>query len=250
MTQKLKCYLVDDEISAIENLEGLLKKYCPQVEVAGHSTTVSEALDFLLFHQMDLLFLDIRMQNESGFDLLEQLPGFEGSVVFVTAYDEYGLKAIKFSATDYLLKPIDVSELATAVNKAGKKKGMAVTQQQIQMLLQSVTNQPRLQQTRIALADADEIRYVNIADIIYCKSSNSYTTFHLAGNGKITVSRPIAEYETLLSAYGFIRTHQSYLVNKARISSFKKEDGGYLSMEDGAMVPVSRQRRGMLKDLF
>lgn len=248
--QTLTCYLVDDEINAIENLEVLLNKHCPQVEVVGRSTTVSEAARFLYSHSVDILFLDIRMQNESGFDLLEQLPGFQGSVIFVTAHDEYGLKAIKFSATDYLLKPIDVTELVAAVNKAGKKKGMAVTQEQIQMLLQSVANQPRSQQTKIALADAEEIRYVNIADIIYCKSSNSYTTFYLVGNGKITVSRPIAEYETLLSAYGFIRTHQSYLVNRNRIGAFKKEDGGYLLMEDNTMVPVSRQRKGMLKDLF
>jgi two-component system LytT family response regulator len=216
---------------------------------------VQGAVDFLTARSVDVLFLDISMQNETGFDLLERLPGFDGSLIFVTAHDEFGLKAIKFSATDYILKPIDVEELAAAMDKAGHKKNQSVTresviQEQIRMLLQSVANQPKSQQSRLALPDAEEIRYINIADIVYCKSSNSYTTFYLIGSEKLTVSKPISEYETLLVPYGFIRTHQSYLVNKNRIRSFKKEDGGYLSMEDGTMVPVSRQRRGMLKDLF
>lgn len=250
MMQQLKCYLVDDDVSAIENLRGLLQKHCPQAIIVGSVTGVQEAVSFLSTNPVDVLFLDIRMRNETGFDLLEQLPDFDGSLIFVTAHDEYGLKAIKFSATDYILKPINVTELISAIEKAGRRKSQSVTQEQISMLLQSVANQPKSQQTRIALPDADEIRYINIADIIYCKSSNSYTTFHLTGNEKITVSRPISEYETLLVPYGFIRTHQSYLVNKNRIRSFKKEDGGYLNMEDGTTVPVSRQRKGLLKDLF
>jgi two-component system LytT family response regulator len=248
--QQLKCYLVDDEINAIENLQRMLQKHCPEALIVGHSTSVKEAVNFLSGNSADVLFLDIRMQNETGFDLLEKLPIFDGSLIFVTAHDEYGLKAIKFSATDYLLKPVNVEELTAALNKAGKQKNQSVIQEQIRMLLQSVANQPKTQQTRIALPDAEEIRYINIADIIYCKSSNSYTSFHLTANEKITVSRPISEYETLLVPYGFIRTHQSYLVNKNRIRSYKKEDGGYLSMEDGTMVPVSRQRKSMLKDLF
>lgn len=248
--QQLNCYLVDDELSAIENLKGMLNKYCPAATMVGFSTNTKDAIAFLSSNQVDVLLLDIRMEQETGFDLLEQLPEFEGSVIFVTAHDEYGLKAIKFSATDYLLKPINAEELVNAIQKAGHRKNVAMTQEQIRMLLQSVANQPRSQQTRIALPDADEIRYVNIADIIYCKSSNSYTTFFFGSKEKITISKPIAEYEALLVPYGFIRTHQSYLVNKNRIRAFKKEDGGYLSMEDGTMIPVSRQRRGMLKDLF
>lgn len=247
---QLKCYLVDDEMNAIENLSGILNKYCPQVIVAGHSTNVSDAVEYLSQNIVDVLFLDIRMQDETGFDLLEQLPGFGGSIIFVTAHDEYGLKAIKFSATDYLLKPIDVNELIAALKKVEKRKDAAVTQEQIRMLLESVMNQPRSQQTKIALPDAEEIRYITIADIIYCKSSNTYTSFYITGNKKITVSRPISEYEMLLSPYGFVRTHQSYLVNRERIVSYKKEDGGYLIMEGNSSVPVSRQRKDIVKDLF
>jgi two-component system, LytTR family, response regulator len=248
--EKLKCYLVDDEISAIENMQAMLSKHCPDTEVVGYSTSVENALKFLQVQKTDILFLDIRMQNETGFDLMRALPDFDGSVIFVTAFDEYGLQAIKLSATDYLLKPINTDELVAAVQKAHKKKSISNTQQQIAMLVQSFENQKKVQQKKIALADAEEIRYVNIEDIIFCKSSNSYTVFNITGAKKITVSKPIAEYEALLEPYQFIRVHQSYLVNKNRISSYKKEDGGNLYMEDGTAVPVSRQRKHLVRDLF
>lgn len=242
--------MVDDEMSAIDNLKGMLSQYWPYAEVTGYSLTVDAAYSFLRVQQPDILFLDIRMQQETGFDLMRKLPGFDGSLIFVTAYDEYGLQAIKFSATDYLLKPINPNELVAALQKASKKKKATQTHEQISMLVQSFENQRQNQQKRIALPDADEIKYVNIADIIYCRSSNSYTTFYISGIGlPITVSRPISEYETLLEPYGFMRIHQSFLVNKNKIRLFKKEDGGILLMDNGIQVPVSRQRKYLLKEL-
>ncbi|HEX2630017.1 MAG TPA: LytTR family DNA-binding domain-containing protein [Chitinophagaceae bacterium] len=246
----LQCYLVDDESSAIENLSQMLLKHCPGVEIIGQASTVKEAVGFITTHQPDVLLLDIRMENETGFDLLKQIPGYDGSIIFVTAHDEYGVQAIKFSATDYLLKPIDAVELVAAIHKAEKKKNLSATQQQIAMLWQSFGNQKKSLQKKIALPDMDEVRYVNIADILYCKANNTYTTFHISGLAPITVSRPISDYETLLEPYEFIRPHQTWLVNKHKIVSFKKEDGGYLSMEDGAMVPVSRGRRHLVKEMF
>lgn len=247
--EKLSCYLVDDEISAIENLQAMLIRYWPSAELLGYSHTVENALSFLSVNKPDVLFLDIRMQNETGFDLMRQLPDFEGSVIFVTAYDEYGLQAIKFSATDYLLKPINTNELVMALQKVTKKKKASHTHEQIAMLIQSFENQKRLQQKKIALPDTDETRYVNIADIICCKSNNSYTTFYMLGNIRITVSKPISEYEELLKPYDFIRVHQSWLINKNKIQSYKKEDGGMLCMDDTTIVPVSRQRKHLLREL-
>lgn len=248
--EKLKCYLVDDEISAIENMQAMLAKHCPEAEVIGFSNSVEKAVAFLSVQHPDILFLDIRMQNETGFDLMRLLPEFDGSLIFVTAHDEYGLQAIKFSATDYLLKPINVNELVAAVQKVRKKKNLTRTQEQITMLIQSFENQQKTQQKKIALADAEEIKYVNIEDIIFCKSNNTYTIFHIAGGKKIMVSKSISEYETLLEPYQFIRVHQSYLINKNKISLYKKEDGGNLYMEDGTAVPVSRQRKHLVRDLF
>ncbi|MBX2921417.1 MAG: response regulator transcription factor [Chitinophagaceae bacterium] len=246
--EKLTCYLVDDEISAVENLQAMLASHWPSAEVLGYSHTVEKAISFLSAHKPDVLFLDIRMQNETGFDLMRQLPDFEGSLIFVTAYDEYGLQAIKFSATDYLLKPINTHELVAALQKVSKKKKASQTHEQINMLLQSFENQKRSQQKKIALPDADEIRYVNIADIVCCRSNNSYTTFYINGSVKATVSKPISEYEELLQSYDFIRVHQSWLVNKNKIRSYRKEDGGSLYMEDGTIIPVSRQRKHLLRE--
>lgn len=246
----IRCFILDDEIQAVHNLRLALQAHCPQVEVAGYAHRVQEAYEFLSSQQTDILFLDIRLQNETGFDLLKKLNGYQGCIIFTTAYDVYGIRAIKFSATDYLLKPLDHRELAQAVAKATDRKKERDQSAQIAMLIQSFENLPAQKQKKIALAEASEIHYVLIDDIIFCKSDNSYTTFHLTKNKCVTVSKPISEYEVILEPYGFVRTHQSYLVNKNRIVSFKKEDGGYLMMEGSFQAVVSKQRRHLLKELF
>jgi two-component system LytT family response regulator len=246
----IQCLIVDDEIKAISNLRLALGKHCPQVTITGHAQTVKEALAVLSLHDIDILFIDIRLQNETGFDLLKQMDGYQGSIIFTTAYDFYGIQAIKFSATDYLLKPLNNQELIGAVNKATKQKKERDRQSQITMLIQSFENIQTHRQKKIALPEASEIQYVLIDDIILCRSTNSYTTFSIKNTPKITVCKPINEYESILEPYGFLRTHQSYLVNKNRIVSFKKEDGGYLLMEGGEQASVSRQRKHLLKELF
>nr|WP_295922157.1 LytTR family DNA-binding domain-containing protein [uncultured Dyadobacter sp.] len=246
----IRCFIVDDEINAVHNLRLALETHCPQVTVAGYAHNVQDSLDFLTGNATDILFLDIRLQDETGFDLLKRLSGFQGSIIFVTAYDLYGIQAIKFSATDYLLKPLDHRELTAAVQKASDRKKERDQSAQISMLIQSFDNLKTQRQQRIALPEASEIRYVLIDDIILCKSDNSYTTFFMHGMGQITVSKAISEYESILEPYGFVRTHQSYLVNRNRIVSYKKEDGGYLLMEGHHQAVVSRQRKHLLKDLF
>ncbi|MCF0069420.1 LytTR family DNA-binding domain-containing protein [Dyadobacter sp. CY261] len=246
----IRCFILDDEIQAVRNLRLALEMHCPQVEVAGHAHNVADAQQFLANQQTDILFLDIRLQNETGFDLLKRLAGYQGSIIFTTAYDHYGIQAVKFAATDYLLKPLDHRELVEAVGKAVNRKKERDQSTQIAMLIQSFENMPTQRQKKIALAEANEIHYVQIDDIVFCKSDNSYTTFYLHGSKKITVSKPISEYETILEPYGFLRTHQSYLINKNRIVSFKKEDGGYLLMEGNFQAIVSKQRRHLLKGLF
>ncbi|GGN11661.1 DNA-binding response regulator [Dyadobacter beijingensis] len=245
----IRCFILDDEVQAVHNLRLALETHCPEVEVAGFAHTVQEAQQFLTQLQTDILFLDIRLQNETGFDLLKRLGGYRGSIIFTTAYDHYGIQAVKFAATDYLLKPLDHRELTEAVTKAIDRKRERDQSAQIAMLIQSFENMPAQRQKKIALAEAQEIHYVEIDEVIFCKSDNSYTTFHLRGGRKITVSKPIADYEGMLEPYGFLRTHQSYLINKNRIVSFKKEDGGYLLMEGNHQALLSRQRRHLLRDL-
>ncbi|GGB78742.1 LytR/AlgR family response regulator transcription factor [Dyadobacter sediminis] len=247
---RISALIVDDERSAINNLRLALLAHCPQVNVSAHAQTVQQALAVLASENIEILFLDIRLQNETGFDLLRQMNFHRVSVIFVTAHDDYGIQAIKFSATDYLLKPLDVQELSRAVEKAGIKKKGRDRELQMNMLIQSFENMHSLRQKKIALPEAAEIHYVLIDDIVFCRSSNSYTTFYVKDLGEIIVSKPINEYESLLEPYGFLRTHQSFLVNKNRIVSYKKEDGGFLLMEGGQQVLLSRQRKHLLKELF
>ncbi|GAB3923892.1 LytR/AlgR family response regulator transcription factor [Mucilaginibacter myungsuensis] len=244
----LTCYIVDDEQSATEALSVLMQRYCPHVTIAGNASNVKGALSFLTDHPVDILFLDIKMKQETGFDLLKQLPPAAAHVIFVTAHDEYGIQAIKFSATDYLLKPVMPEELIAAVHKVGQRKQADAGQ--VAMLLQSYQHQKLNTQKRIALPDQHQIRYVLIDDIICCSADNTYTSFYLLNEGKpVVVSKPISEYEQILSVYGFVRIHQSWLINKNHIDSFKKADGGYLLMDNKMSVPVSRQRKHLLKDL-
>lgn len=245
---ELSCFIVDDEPTAIDTLTSLLTTYCPTVRIVGKALSVKDGIDFLNKQVIDILFLDIKMQNETGFNLLEQLNKIIPHVIFVTAYDQYGIQAIKFSATDYLLKPVNVAELINAVHKITLKKQME--KQQIDMLLESYQQQKFHQQKRIALADQNEIRYILIENIICCKSDNSYTSFYIINNNTpIIVSTPISEYESILGPYGFQRVHQSWLINKSHVVSYKKEDGGFLVMDNNINVPVSRQRKHLIKDL-
>ncbi|SDD48882.1 LytR/AlgR family response regulator transcription factor [Niabella drilacis] len=244
----LTCFIVDDEQGAIDTLSVFIKRYLPFLEIKGTATAVQQAQAFLCADPVDLLFLDIRMRQETGFDLLRQLPGHKAHIIFVTAYDEYGIQAIKFSATDYLLKPVRPEELIAAVHKVSQRK--ETEKDQVAMLLQSYDLQRSHTQKRIALPGQAETRYVLIENIVCCRADNSYTSFYILNeNRPVVVSRSISEYEGLLFLYGFVRIHQSWLVNKNRISSFKKEDGGYLFMDNKMQVPVSRQRRHLLKEL-
>lgn len=244
--KNFSCFIVDDEPGAVETLKELIQRYCPSLTISGSAHTVEDGLKFLSAHAVDILFLDIKMRQETGFDLLKLLPENTAHLIFVTAHDDYGIQAIKFSATDYLLKPVRPEELVIAVHKVGQQKNMQV--EQIAMLLQSYEYQKLNTQKRIAIPDQHEVRYVLIDTIVCCQSDNSYTSFYLTNESKpLVVSKSISEYEQLLSSYGFVRIHQSWLVNKNHIETFKKADGGYLVMNNKMSVPVSRQRRHLLK---
>jgi two-component system, LytTR family, response regulator len=243
----LTCYIVDDEQSAVETLTVLIARYCPFLTVSGSANSIKDARNALDNLSVDILFLDIKMKQETGFDLLKQHPANTAHIIFVTAYDEYGIQAIKFSATDYLLKPVSPEELIAAVHKVGQQKNAQA--EKVAMLLQSYQQQRLNTQKRIALSDQHEVRYVLIDTIICCKADNSYTSFYMNNESNpVVVSKPISEYEQLLSLYGFVRIHQSWLINKNHIDSFKKADGGYLVMNNKMSIPVSRQRKHLLKD--
>jgi Response regulator of the LytR/AlgR family len=243
----IKAVIIDDEQNNIDNLQILLQQYCPQVTVIASSLNADDGKKIILQYQPDLIFLDIQMPEKSGFDLLKLLPDYSFEIIFVTAYDQYGIQAVKFAAIDYLLKPIDINELQNAVQKAIKKCTAKQQNLQLQNLIQLLQQQNQKQLHRIALQSAKETRFVETDKIIRCESNNNYTTFFLVNNEKIIVSKPIYEYEELLKHYDFIRCHQSHLVNKKFIKSFVKEDVGYLVLDDKTHIPVSKQKKELVK---
>lgn len=246
----IRAVIVDDEPNNVENLSQLLERHCPRVTVAGAAYDSVYGRSLILDKRPDLVFLDISMPGQTGFDLLSSLPAPDFDVIFVTAFHEYGIQAIKFSALDYLLKPIDVTELRHAVDKALARRADRHQKAQLENLLELLKHQQQKQEHRIALPGARETRLVHPGRIVRCEASNNYTTFYLQDGEKYLVSKPIFEYEDMLRDYGFLRCHQSHLVNRSFIRSWIKEDGGYLLLEDNTAVPVSRQKRDLIKSLL
>lgn len=242
----MRAIIVDDEISNIENLRALLIKHCPQVTVIGSAGNVKDAAELINLHQPDLLFLDIQLKNDSGFNLLKLLPEKSFEVIFVTAYDHYGIQAIKFAALDYLLKPVDIDELITAVVGAAIKIGYKRHNQQLDFLLNHLKKDGK-QQVKIALPQQKEIRYVPVNDIIRCEADNTYTFFYLNNGDRVLVSKSLKEYADLLAPNNFLRAHQSHLVNISFVKSWLKEDGGMLLLNNGDKIPVSRPNRDKLR---
>lgn len=247
---KINAVIIDDELNNIDNLLSLLKRHCPSVEVVATAGNAGEGAAVISQYQPDLVFLDIQMPGKNGFDMLQSLPACNFEIIFVTAFDQYGIQAVKFAAIDYLLKPIDVEELVVAVNKVMEKQYQKKQNGQLEGLLQYLQNIHKKEEHRVALPAAKEIRFVFTKDIIRCESNSNYTTFYLQNGEKLVVSKPILEYEELLGDYGFVRCHQSHLVNQRYIKSYIKEDGGHLLLDDNTQVPVSRQKKDMVKAML
>lgn len=245
----MRAILIDDELANLENLQVLLSKNCPAIKVVSVAHNIEDAFEKVSLHQPDLLFLDIQMGKNTGFDLLNKLPGKAFEVIFVTAFDNYGIQAVKFAALDYLLKPVDPDELIAAVSKAEDRIASRNNSEQLNFLLSQIKRtEPNI--PKIALPQQHEIRYVAINDIVRCAADNTYTFFYLANGEKILISKPLKEYSDLLKPQGFVRTHQSHLVNPKFVKSWLKEDGGILSMNNGDKIPVSKPNREMVKNIL
>jgi two-component system LytT family response regulator len=238
----MRAILIDDEVSNLENLRTLLEKHCPQVSIMATAQNVSDGVDAIKKYPPHLVFLDIQMGEQTGFDVLKLLPTRNFEVIFVTAYDQYGIQAVKFAALDYLLKPIDIDELINSVNKAEHKLATQIQTSQLDFLLQQL-KKPETHVSKIALQMQSEIRYVTLSEIIRCEADNTYTHFFLSSNERILVSKSLKEYADLLRPNGFIRTHQSHLVNPKYVKSWLKEDGGVLLLTSGEKIPVSKPNK-------
>lgn len=241
----IKTLIVDDEEKSRITLKNLLGMYCPEIEVVELCDSVTSALTAINKQMPDVVFLDIEMPFHNGFTLLEKVKDPTFKVVFTTAYDHYAIKAIKYSAIDYLLKPIDSDELTAAVAKiTGNKPTPLQASQNIEALLSNL--KVKGNNAKIAVPTFDGLQMINASEIIKCTADESYTHITLANNTKVTVSRILKEYEELLSDLNFFRVHNSCLVNLVHVTKYVKGDGGYVVMSDGSSVEVSRRKKNDL----
>ena len=245
----IKSVLVDDEKNALEMMEWLLKTYCPQVEIVAMCTSAQEGIAAIHKFNPDVVFLDIEMPKMNGFDMLEQFDELFFDVVFCTAYDQFALKAFKYSALNYLLKPVDPDDLVSTVQRIEKTKKIP-SREQFELLFQNLQQPQKATPQRIALTHNDGLVFVPTADIIYCEAESNYTSIFLADGKKIVVSKVLKEIDEALSGPDFYRVHSSFLININRIKKFIRGDGGYLVMDNDAPISISRSRKQEFMDLF
>jgi len=236
--------IVDDEPYSCESLATLIERYCPDVKILDICYSGADALKAIQEQVPTLLFLDIEMPGMNGFEMLQQLPSINFSIIFTTSYDQYAIKAIRFSALDYLLKPVDREDLQTAVRKAMESARHSLPQQ-IEILLQKL-KQPTIAINKIAIPTMEGLQMLFVENVISCSSDSNYTVLHLKNKQIITASRTLKEIEEMLEDYSFLRVHHSYLVNLNEVEKYVRGDGGYLIMSDGSYIDVSRSRKEIL----
>jgi two-component system LytT family response regulator len=245
----IKCILIDDERNALEMMEWLIKTYCPQVEIAAMCNSAQQGIEAIRQHQPDVVFLDIEMPRMNGFDMLEQFDKIFFDVVFCTAYDQFAIKAFKYSALNYLLKPVDPEDLKATITRIEEKKSLP-THEQLQLLMQHIHQPVKSTPQRIALTTSDGMIFVPTSDIIFCEAESNYTTVVLSSGKKVVVSKVLKDIDEALSGPDFCRVHSSYLINVNRIKKYVRGDGGYLIMDDDTNISISRNRRQEFMELF
>ena len=242
----MKTLIIEDEQKSRDMLATLIKKNFPQLTIVGLAKNVAEGVEFINTLSPDLVFLDISMPDGTGFDVLEKTQGLKFDIIFTTATDKHALKAIKYSACDYLLKPIDVDELKPTVDKLIEKHASKTptmpSMENLQFLIQNLKRADD-NYSKITLPTGNAYEIVNIKDIIRCEADGSYTNFILIGGKKLMVSASMKHYEDLLPTNDFIRIHHHHLININHVIRFLKVDGGYAIMSDNSQLEISRRKK-------
>jgi len=243
----IRTAIIDDEVQIRAMLAQMLELYCPDARLVGEADGVESGLRMVRHKLPELVLLDISMADGTGFDFLERSGDIDFKIIFITAYQEYAVRAFKYSALDYLLKPVDPDELSKAIKRA-EKIIQSNFHKQLEVLKENLGTDIR--HKKMVLKTLDQIYLVNAANVIRCDSDSGYTTFYLQDNRKITVSHSIGEFEEILEEQGFLRVHKSHIVNLAFLDHFDKAEGGYVVMTDGSRIPVASRKRDTLLELF
>lgn len=236
----MKALIIDDEKRAVNILKLLIEQHIPEIEEVFTALGSARGLEQIYMHRPDLVFLDVEMPGMTGFEMLETLKDIHVNVIFTTAYDHYAIRAIRFSAIDYLLKPIDVQELKAAVQRFAQQPVTATDFSPMITNLMANLKSIHLQKPRLAVATTGGLTFLDIDGIIRCEADKNYTTFHLTGGKRFVSSKTLKEYDELLSEYHFLRVHQSHLVNPSHIQNYTQK--GMMELRDGTRIPVSRRK--------
>jgi two-component system LytT family response regulator len=245
--------LIDDDENLRSGMRGLLSLYAPEINIVGEADSVATGIEAIIKHQPQVIFLDIQLNDGTGFDILQQLVSKLGkihsNIVFITAHEQYAIKAFRFSALDFLLKPVDPDELQMVI---GKLKGVIEKSDNyahIDLLLENIRKKVD-NFKRIALSNSDGMHLFEISDIIRCESEDNYTKFYIKNSKPVLISKTLKEYEELLTEHGFVRIHQSHLINLSYLKSYIKKEGGYVIMADNSNLPISQRKKETLQEIL
>lgn len=238
----MKLLIIDNEPNLRAAIKTLVQSYCPDITLIDEAEGVKSGLQKIKNFNPDILLLDVEMDDGTGFDLMQQVTDPSFRLIFVTAHNQYAIEAFKFSAVDYLLKPVDPEALQVSIQKAITQLRSMGLNRQIEFLLKQIHDKNE-HGKRIVLKDIDNVYFIKIADILFCEAEGTYTRFHISGTEPVLVSKNLKEYESILEPLGFLRTHHSYLVNPDKITVFDKTDGGSLLLEGGLSIPVSLRKK-------
>ncbi|SDM79895.1 LytR/AlgR family response regulator transcription factor [Siphonobacter aquaeclarae] len=237
----LTTLIIDDEIRGRNLLRELVNRYCPEIELLGMASSALEGIEMIRKYKPNFIFLDIKMPGMTGFEMIEALDDIDFDIVFVTAYNEFAVKAYKYSAFDYLLKPVDPDELKATMHRLQSKRQSQTLSARLNLLMKTL-EEPKKLPSKITISAADGITILNIEEIIYLEADGPYTTFFLQDGTKIISSHNLKEYEELLTDHGFFRSHHSFLLNMNHIKKYIKSDG-YVLMSNGRHAEVSKRKK-------
>ncbi len=249
----IQAVLIDDDAHLREGMKAMLAIYAPEISVSGEAESVKSGIELIEKKQPELVFLDIMMNDGTGFDLLEELKQKNETlipnIIFITAHEKFAVKAFRFSALDFLLKPVDPEDLQSVIRKVNRMHHKNDDQKSIELLLDNIRKKNE-NFRKIALSTSEGIHLFEISEIIRCESQDNYTKFYFKNHKPILISKTLKEYEEMLEDHGFERIHQSHLINLNEMKSYYKKDGGFVVMSDESKLPVSQRKKERLQEII